>query len=198
MEAQRCFRFLSLAAFFLTLLPLLSQGQQQNLDQSPIASSVRNNSGFPSLQAKPLSGSVFQPYGLFPAQKNSGSSQGTNQANAQSSTNPELGACVINKLSALKVKSAAAIQSAVRDCSAKSSPLNSKIKSNNSSVETGSASEGGTSPVYKKIAATMPRLVTDNLIRQPVPGENGTVLQSFPGPTVFQGTPDKLVPPNPR
>ncbi len=50
---------------------------------------------------------------------------------------------------------------------------------------------------YKKNGSSMPQLKKINPIAQPVPGQNGTLLQSFRGPTVFQGTQDKQPPPNP-
>ncbi len=133
--------------------------------------------------------SAFQPY-ICVSQSKASSSAGFVSGPLTIAQRNQALACVDKKVQG-KYLSQKKQNAIIKACFAQAAK-NSKAGGDSASNGLKSAATG-----YKKSASSMPQLKKVNPIEQPVPGKNGAVLNSFPGPTVFQGTPDKLPPPNP-
>ena len=133
--------------------------------------------------------SIYQPYICVPKSKASSSASFVSKPLTIAQRNQSL-ACVDKKVKGKRI-SQSQQNAIVKACFAQAAK-NSKSGGSSASNGLKSASTG-----YKNNASSMPKLKKVNPIERPVPGKNGAVLNSFPGPTVFQGTPDKLPPPNP-
>ncbi len=184
----------SCALLFATLevFALPKSPNSQSVGQGAMSAAASGASQCPSGSVAQKTNSAFEPYICVSKGKPLGSSNLTPKPLTIAQRNQAL-ACVDKKIKGnhLTQSQQNAIVKACFSQAAKSS------KGGASGLNGAGAGATG----YKKShssANSMPQLKKVNPIEQPIPGHNGTVLNSFPGPTVFQGTADKLPPPNPN
>ncbi len=174
-----------------TVLALPKSPNSQSVAQGALQTSASGASSCPSGAIAQKTNSVFQPYVCVPKGKPLSSNTLTSKPLTISQRAQAL-ACVDKKTKGkhLSQKQQNAI---VKACFAQATK-------NSKGGTSGLNGTGAGATGYKKSnrASAMPQLKKVNPIEQPVPGKNGTVLDSFPGSTVFQGTPDKNPPPNPN
>ena len=163
----------------------------QSLGQGSLQASASGASSCPSGTIAKKTNSAFQPYICVPKGKPLSSNTSTSKPLTIAQKAQAL-ACVEKKTKGkrLSQKQQNAIIKACFTQAAKTSK--------GGAAGLNGAGAGATGYKKSNSSSAMPHLKKVNPIEQPVPGKNGTVLDSFPGPTVFQGTPDKNPPPNPN